>query len=80
VDKALSNLKKSQALLDQAGFEKVVYEDFYEAFANLIREVATTHSPEGIMSHTILLSAFQNPEGMLIRAKSESVDLCTFEL
>jgi len=59
---AMETLKQSQALLDQAGFQKVVYEDFYDAFASMIGEVATATSPDGIMNHTILLSAFQNPE------------------
>jgi ubiquitin thioesterase protein OTUB1 len=62
---ALSNLEKSQGLLDQAGFQKVVYEDFYDAFASMIKEVATATSPDGIMNHTILISAFQNPEGKI---------------
>jgi len=59
---ALSNLEKSRDLLDLAGFQKVVYEDFYDAFASMINEVATSTSPEGIMTHPILLSAFQNAE------------------
>jgi len=61
-EKALTVLNKGLELLDKAGFQKVVYEDFYEAFVGLIREVATSSSPEGIMSHPILVSAFQNPE------------------
>jgi hypothetical protein len=69
VNKALSNLEKTKSLLDKAGFQKVVYEDFGDTFANLIQEVATTKSPDGIMSHPILVSAFQNPEGMSTKAE-----------
>lgn len=65
---ALSNLEKTRDLLDLAGFQKVVYEDFFDAFASMINEVATSASPEGIMTHPILLSAFQNPEGMSLSA------------
>lgn len=62
-EKALSIVLKGLELLDKAGFQKIAYEDFYEAFEGLIKEVETSKNPDGVMSHPILLSAFQNPEG-----------------
>ncbi|TFY55447.1 hypothetical protein EVG20_g9315 [Dentipellis fragilis] len=59
---AISTLDAALPMLDAAGFQKMVYEDFYEVFAELIRAIETP-GPEGkTLSHETLLQSFQNPE------------------
>ncbi|KAA1466805.1 cysteine proteinase [Dentipellis sp. KUC8613] len=59
---AISTLDAALPMLDAAGFQKMVYEDFYEVFADLIKAIETP-GPEGkTLSHETLLQSFQNPE------------------
>ena len=49
-------------LLDAAGFQKMVYEDFYEVLTGMIQEIARPQSKETVVTPQIILNAFQNPE------------------
>ncbi|KAG8718590.1 hypothetical protein FRC08_004907 [Ceratobasidium sp. 394] len=58
---SLSHLESTLPLLEQAGFQRIVFEDFYECFAELIQQIVP---PTGKLplTHEGLLEAFQNPE------------------
>jgi len=57
-------------MLENVGFQKLVFEDFYDIFEGLLKSISVPHTPDlpesegGGMDEAILLSAFQNPESM----------------
>lgn len=53
---ALSALEPTLLVLDGVGFQRLVFEDFYDCFISLVKSVGSTLTP---MS---LLSAFQDPQ------------------
>jgi ubiquitin thioesterase protein OTUB1 len=61
---SLSLIQSTESLLDQAGFQRMVYEDFMEAFTSIIQDVA---QPQKRPSPQKLLEMFQDPESMLFR-------------
>jgi hypothetical protein len=65
VGSALSTLEGSLALLDAAGFQKMVYEDFYEPLAELVRSVIAPDQNGATLSPPALLQAFQSAEGAI---------------
>ncbi|KAH8104097.1 cysteine proteinase [Cristinia sonorae] len=60
--KALSLLESSLDSLEAAGFQKLVYEDFYDALANLVRQIASPAADGSTLTLSALLAAFQDPE------------------
>ncbi|KAG8787040.1 hypothetical protein FRC12_015962 [Ceratobasidium sp. 428] len=58
---SLSHLESTLPLLEQAGFQRIVFEDFYECFAELIQQIVP---PPGKppLTHQGLLEQFQNAE------------------
>lgn len=60
---ALSMLDTTLPMLESAGFQKLVYEDFYEALVELIRGVITPSANGKTMTERMLLDAFQSAEG-----------------
>lgn len=63
VDLATSLLKFTVPMLEKAGFQKLVFEDFYEVLLSLIQQIITPE-PEGTtLTSDTLLEAFQSPEG-----------------
>jgi hypothetical protein len=60
---ALSTLDTTLPMLESAGFQKLVYEDFYEALVELIRGVITPSANGKTMTERMLLDAFQSAEG-----------------
>ncbi|CUA76553.1 Ubiquitin thioesterase otubain-like [Rhizoctonia solani] len=58
---SLSHLESTLPLLERAGFQKIVFEDFYEAFAELIQQVVPTPGKLPLTNES-LLEQFQNPE------------------
>ncbi|CAE6440400.1 unnamed protein product [Rhizoctonia solani] len=58
---SLSHLESTLPLLERAGFQKIVFEDFYEAFAELIQQVVPAPGKLPLTNET-LLEQFQNPE------------------
>ena len=50
-------------MLETAGFQKLVFEDFYEVLMSLIQQIVIPE-PEGTtLTSETLLEAFQSPEG-----------------
>ncbi|THH30504.1 hypothetical protein EUX98_g3677 [Antrodiella citrinella] len=59
---ALSLLESSLDILAAAGFQKLVYEDFYDTLANLIKHIFTPGAGGQTLTMSSLLGAFQNAE------------------
>jgi len=49
-------------MLEQAGFQKMVFEDFYEILVSLVRLVATPDEEGKKLTPGLLLEALQHPE------------------
>lgn len=62
--KALSLMESSLDSLEAAGFQKLVYEDFYDALVDLIRRIAAPGPDGQTLTASSLLEAFQNPESV----------------
>jgi len=62
VASALSTLESSISLLEYAGFEKLVYEDFYDVFASLVNQVVVPEQNGTVLTTNTLIEAFQSPE------------------
>ncbi|GAB1525442.1 hypothetical protein RhiTH_008605 [Rhizoctonia solani] len=58
---SLSHLESTLPLLERAGFQKIVFEDFYEAFAEVIQQVVPAPGKLPLTNET-LLEQFQNAE------------------
>ncbi|KAI0316959.1 cysteine proteinase [Amylostereum chailletii] len=57
---AISTLESTHPMLDAAGFQKMVYEDFYDVLISLIKRIEP-HVPMHLGPDT-LLNAFQDPD------------------
>ncbi|THH18226.1 hypothetical protein EW146_g2721 [Bondarzewia mesenterica] len=62
VAKAISTLETTLPMLDAAGFQKMVYEDFYEVIEGLIKHIAEPNAQGEYITPDTLLEAFQDPE------------------
>ena len=62
----LSQLHSTLSLLDRAGFQRMVYEDFYDVFVGLINQVVQPAHNSPVLTPESLLEAFQVPESKLI--------------
>jgi ubiquitin thioesterase protein OTUB1 len=62
---AVSVLEATQSMLEAAGFQSLVFEDFLETFTILIKRVCDVQNGEPLLTHQRLLEAFNDPEGML---------------
>ena len=60
---SISTLESTLPLLDLAGFQKMVFEDFYEVLVSLIQQVVTPNKEGRMMTPEHLLELFQQPEG-----------------
>lgn len=60
---AISILESTTPKLEEAGFQKLVYEDFYDVFTSLINQVITPEAGGAILTTKTLIEAFQSPEG-----------------
>lgn len=76
--KALSLLESSLDHLEAAGFQKMVYEDFYDALADLIRRIFSPGPDGSTLKSSALLEAFQNAEGMSHLITHRIVDVRTW--
>ncbi|EIM84270.1 cysteine proteinase [Stereum hirsutum FP-91666 SS1] len=59
---AISTLDSTLPMLDAAGFEKIVYEDFYDVFVGLIRSIGEPDANGKVLTPEGLLEAFQDSE------------------
>ncbi|KAG8908836.1 hypothetical protein FRB99_003074 [Tulasnella sp. 403] len=62
VTAALSILDRTLSLLKEAGFQDLVYDDFYESFVELIRNIVRPDREGRVLNAQSLLEAFQTPE------------------
>jgi len=63
VTSAISSLEASQPLLEAAGFQKLVYEDFYDTLVMVINRIVTPFGADGeLFTPATLLEAFNDPE------------------
>ena len=60
---SLSTLESTQPMLEQAGFQKMVFEDFYDVLASIVEQVVKPDHEGKKMTPEILLEAFQTVEG-----------------
>lgn len=65
VAKALSLLDLSLPILKAAGFQEMVFEDFYDVLISLIRQIVVPEPDGSTLTAPILLEAFQDAEGLL---------------
>jgi ubiquitin thioesterase protein OTUB1 len=63
VGAALSTLEGRLPLLEAAGFQRLVFEDFYDALADLVRTIVAPNAAGRLLSPSLLLAAFQSAEG-----------------
>ena len=61
---ALSVLEASQPQLESVGFQRLVFEDFYDCLASLINQVINPGPNGQLLNINSLLESFNNPEGM----------------
>ena len=60
---AVSLLESTMPKLEDAGFQKLVFEDFYEVFLSLIQQIIVPEPGGTTLTSETLLEAFQNLEG-----------------
>ncbi|EPQ55743.1 cysteine proteinase [Gloeophyllum trabeum ATCC 11539] len=62
VGSAVSTLEASLPMLEAAGFQKLVFEDFYDTFVSIIKRIVQPEADGTTLTPLLLLEAFQNPE------------------
>jgi hypothetical protein len=62
VASSLSMLESTKEKLKEAGIQELVYEDFYDEFVQLIQRM--NENLDIKMKKSLLLAAFQNPDGI----------------
>lgn len=60
---ATSLLESTIPMLEEAGFQRLVFEDFYEVLLSLIQQIIVPEPGGTILTSSTLLEAFQSPEG-----------------
>jgi ubiquitin thioesterase protein OTUB1 len=61
---ALSILESTLPMLDEAGFQRMVFEDFYEYFRNIIQNINTPDDNGNVLTAELLLFYIQEPQCM----------------
>lgn len=62
--RALSILETTPPMLEQVGFQLLVYEDFYDTLFSIIRNIVSPDSEGNLLTSNRLLQQFQIPEGI----------------
>lgn len=62
---ATSVLGSTVPMLEKAGFQRLVFEDFYDVLLSLIQQVIIPEPGGTILTSDTLLEAFQSPEGKI---------------
>ena len=60
---ATSLLESTVPMLEEAGFQRLVFEDFYEVLLSLIQQITVPEPGGTTLTSKTLLEAFQSPEG-----------------
>jgi ubiquitin thioesterase protein OTUB1 len=71
---SLSTLESTLPMLEQAGFQKMVFEDFYDVLVTLVEQVVAPEQGGKKMTPEHLLKLFQLPEGKFFH--DYSVQIC----
>jgi ubiquitin thioesterase protein OTUB1 len=53
-------------ILEAAGFQRMVFEDFYDVMASLIRQIVIPEEGGSVLTPEVLLEAFQSAEGEVL--------------
>lgn len=61
---ALSLLETTPNSLEFVGFQRIVFEDFYDVLYGLIQSVFRPHDGQPLLTLASLLETFQKPEGV----------------
>ncbi|KAJ3729179.1 cysteine proteinase [Lentinula guzmanii] len=72
---ALSTLEATPKLLESVGFERMVFEDFYEVLIELVKNVIAPDVSGSTLTDVALLERFQNPEVYLRMLTSAQIRL-----
>ena len=64
---ATSLLESTFPTLEKAGFQKLVFEDFYEVLLSLIQQIIIPEPGGTTLTSETLLEAFQSAEGEIYR-------------
>jgi len=67
---SISTLESTLPMLELAGFQTMVFEDFYDILVSLVRQVVQPDHEGKILSPELLLEAFQHPEGKFSMMRS----------
>ncbi|KIM81941.1 hypothetical protein PILCRDRAFT_71406, partial [Piloderma croceum F 1598] len=67
---SISTLESTLPMLELAGFQKMVFEDFYDILVSLVHQVVQPDHEGKILSPELLLEAFQHPEGKFSMMRS----------
>ncbi|OCH88935.1 cysteine proteinase [Obba rivulosa] len=59
---AISSIESTPPLLEAAGFQPLVFEDFYETFLSLVKRILTPDENGKVLTPAALLEAFNDPE------------------
>jgi ubiquitin thioesterase protein OTUB1 len=64
---SISTLESTLPMLELAGFQKMVFEDFYEVLVSIVQQIVKPDHEGKRMTPEMLLEAFQLPEGKFAR-------------
>lgn len=62
VEKGVAALKSTLPMLENVGFQKLVFEDFYDVLESLLLSIVTLQTTGKMLNAVGLLEAFQSPE------------------
>lgn len=69
VEKGLAALKSTLPMLENVGFQKLVFEDFYDVLESLLLSIVKPQTTGRTLNAVGLLEAFQSPEGELYQSE-----------
>lgn len=58
-------LESTVPMLEEVGFQRLVFEDFYEVLVSLIQQITVPEPGGTTLTSETLLEAFQSPEGKI---------------
>ncbi|KAK0189760.1 cysteine proteinase [Armillaria mellea] len=69
VEKGVVALKSTLPMLENVGFQKLVFEDFHDVLESLLLSIVTPQTTGKTLNAVGLLEAFQSPEGKLYQSE-----------
>lgn len=74
----MSLLDSMLPILEASGFQRLVFEDFYDVLASLVRQIVIPEEGGTVLTPVILLEAIQSPEGKQFSSAQRQFDVLTF--